>query len=573
MDPPPITEDQESTLRRWASTVQKRPSKRDKAFLQAEKGLSGKQIDNWWKNNNQSLDSNNTSLSMLSTKADDKELSFHFQDFGNVETSNTEHDFQSQPSLSNDMNLSDFGGGSSNFQPFVSQEVHDWATIGLAQDGSSCSYPSLPDEHQQLVHCSPGMGLLSSFRRSTTSSMTDTMPLLSPSSERLSYAADSDRSSYASSLMTWGTASTLASICDNYIDDHNDVEQELPALPSISPAKLVKKSRQVSDTSYASIAEETPLQILVKPTRGHRNPKSIPATLSGPGSDIVREQEKYQCTACQWSFPRKGDWKRHEELHDPQKHWTCMLGEPAIHSTSGWTCVFCTNFMQTRDEIVMHLIEQHNFQNCRKKLVEDRTFTRKDKLKQHLQQVHSLSESSTLWETWNKPARPKFAWGCGYCGCCSYTWEGRLIHLAEHYEKQPHPRPRWSASLVVKGLLRQQMRYDFKIFEIWKELMGNSPNCDRLLEWSESTASSLKHKLEFNEGFARDIALEAQRLALLPNPSSGHVKWTSGDSRVTTLITPMVDEVRVEQWQQQSGSPSPRIYGSDTTETAMSGYF
>jgi len=46
----PITEEQEWTLRRWASTVGKRPRKRDKAFLMAEKGLSEEQIDSWWKN-------------------------------------------------------------------------------------------------------------------------------------------------------------------------------------------------------------------------------------------------------------------------------------------------------------------------------------------------------------------------------------------------------------------------------------------------------------------------------------------------------------------------------------------
>ena len=45
----PITEEQEWTLRRWASTVGKRPRKRDKAFLQAEKGLTEEQIDTWWK--------------------------------------------------------------------------------------------------------------------------------------------------------------------------------------------------------------------------------------------------------------------------------------------------------------------------------------------------------------------------------------------------------------------------------------------------------------------------------------------------------------------------------------------
>ncbi|KAH7356595.1 hypothetical protein BKA65DRAFT_210420 [Rhexocercosporidium sp. MPI-PUGE-AT-0058] len=570
MDPPPITEDQEWTLRRWASTVQKRPRKRDKAFLQAEKGLSGKQIDNWWKNKGQSIESNDIGLSMPSTKAEDKVPSFQMQGMANVETRTIEHDFQSQTSLSNAMNFGDLGGDFSSFPPFISEGTHDWTSIGIAQEESSCSYSSLPDAYQQLAHCPPSMGLLNGFRRSAASSMTDTIPLLSPSSGHLSYAADSDRSSYASSSITWGTSSTLASICDHYVDK-NDDEHELPTVPSITPTKLVT-SRHVPDATFcATIAEEAPVDLLLKPTRGHRKTKSVSATLPGPASDFVGD-EKYQCTACQWSFPRKGDWKRHEELHDPQTHWTCMHGEPAIHSTTGWTCAFCTRFATTRDEIVMHLIEQHNFQNCSRKKVEDRTFTRKDKLKQHLQQVHCLSENSTLWEAWNVPARKKFAWGCGYCGCCLYTWEGRFIHLAEHYEKQLRPLPRWSTSLVVKGLLRQHKRDDFKIFEIWKELMGASPNSERLVGWSESTAASLKRKLEFNEGSAREIATEAQRLALFQNPSLGHVAWTSGDSRVITLATPMVFEVGAEQWQQQSGALSPHLQGPDTT-ASMPGYF
>lgn len=65
MDPEPITEDQESTLRRWASTVKTRPRKRDKAFLQADKGLSSKQIDRWWKKNDQSMGSGSRLLSSL----------------------------------------------------------------------------------------------------------------------------------------------------------------------------------------------------------------------------------------------------------------------------------------------------------------------------------------------------------------------------------------------------------------------------------------------------------------------------------------------------------------------------
>lgn len=47
----PITEAQEWTLRRWVATKgNRKPGKRDKAFLHAEKGLSGEQIDFWWEN-------------------------------------------------------------------------------------------------------------------------------------------------------------------------------------------------------------------------------------------------------------------------------------------------------------------------------------------------------------------------------------------------------------------------------------------------------------------------------------------------------------------------------------------
>lgn len=46
-----ITEEQESTLRRWATIVGNRPRKKDKAFLQAETGLGKNQVEEWFKNN------------------------------------------------------------------------------------------------------------------------------------------------------------------------------------------------------------------------------------------------------------------------------------------------------------------------------------------------------------------------------------------------------------------------------------------------------------------------------------------------------------------------------------------
>jgi hypothetical protein len=139
-----------------------------------------------------------------------------------------------------------------------------------------------------------------------------------------------------------------------------------------------------------------------------------------------KAQGKYVCTFCKLAFSRKGDWERHEESkHDPQTYWTCMLEEdPAVLTPAGWRCSFCNTSKPSRNEIVEHLNE-HKISQCSNKPHGNRTWTRKDKLKAHLQQVHSLSENSNHWESWQRSASRKGAWGCGFCGACSFTWEGR----------------------------------------------------------------------------------------------------------------------------------------------------
>jgi hypothetical protein len=51
-----ITQEQDSTLRRWVSYKGKRrPSKKDRDFLCDETKLSLSQFDSWWDNNVESL--------------------------------------------------------------------------------------------------------------------------------------------------------------------------------------------------------------------------------------------------------------------------------------------------------------------------------------------------------------------------------------------------------------------------------------------------------------------------------------------------------------------------------------
>jgi hypothetical protein len=214
---------------------------------------------------------------------------------------------------------------------------------------------------------------------------------------------------------------------------------------SINPSQLQVPTRPPRTSTFApqnAIIEEESCLNRVSLSRAHetielRSNFNFPPELETPTSS-QKGQGKYVCTSCKRGFNRKGDWKRHEESHDPQNFWTCLLGEPAKLSATGWTCVFCNSFKANRSDMVAHLINEHKIHVCKMKKLEARTFYRKDKLKQHLQQVHALSENcSTLWESWHQKPKKKWAWGCGYCGGCSFTWEGTFISYLVLFSRLP----------------------------------------------------------------------------------------------------------------------------------------
>jgi hypothetical protein len=60
--------------------------------------------------------------------------------------------------------------------------------------------------------------------------------------------------------------------------------------------------------------------------------------------------------------------------------------------------MFCDSIKTNRNEIVQHILLEHKIHTCTNKSSAHRTFTRKDKLKQHLQRVHNLSDNSVGWE-------------------------------------------------------------------------------------------------------------------------------------------------------------------------------
>jgi len=466
----PITEDQEWTLRRWASTVGKRPRKRDKAFLKADKGLSEEQIDSWWKN----IDSSNAVQGMESNKepqlrnfnlnvdsvtpavlqsiAADLSPNFQLQQPGAMTTNLALQDSHQQSFLGG-LEFGPMDREFSLFLPTSSQETQNWSPIGMQQEDFPDSLPSMLDVPQQSNFWSPTMGTQRGFLRSAASSFNESSPLLSPPTSHRRCLTDVDRASYGSSLRTWDTSSTLVSVCDLYTDDFKNVDMEPGTDSSTNSSQLTRvPSLPTSRFSTANMPSEATSLIGIRGSFTRAHPTihiSLNSTLPAepdPPSTSEKGQEKYKCTACQRGFNRKGDWKRHEEKHDPQTYWTCMLGDPAVPTRSGWTCEFCCCFKQTREEVVAHLMTKHKIYVCVNRKLESRTFTRKDKLKQHLQQVHDLHENSAAWEKWHQSARKKWAWGCGFCGGCLFTFQGTLsfhsvVHSSSHlysYIAIPH---------------------------------------------------------------------------------------------------------------------------------------
>ena len=215
-------------------------------------------------------------------------------------------------------------------------------------------------------------------------------------------------------------------------------------------------SRNASATSVNSFASSSSWA----PRRGRRRYRSTSSlSLAASSSKLASSKEKiYQCTWCGDGFVRKSDWKRHEQsTHLPQEEWVCMPSYPICPDEEGLAvCEFCgvrfekkddgmisgmstysSFFVPERNTLILdlHLQEHHKYQSCFSKPVSERTFTRKDKLQQHLVQVHGLHTMSKFMVTkWKFQVNQNLRFTCGFCGSYLDSWDERAHHVASHFE-------------------------------------------------------------------------------------------------------------------------------------------
>lgn len=162
--------------------------------------------------------------------------------------------------------------------------------------------------------------------------------------------------------------------------------------------------------------------------RRRRRRKALPATAKPPSG----APKTFQCTFCTETFRTKHDWQRHEKsLHLSLERWVCSPnGAKAFNLENGqMSCVFCGQ--ANPDEA--H-IDSHNYAACQERTAPERSFYRKDHLRQHLKLVHNTKLLGWSMEQW-KTTTPEIRSRCGFCDVVLDSWSIRTDHLAEHFKK------------------------------------------------------------------------------------------------------------------------------------------
>jgi hypothetical protein len=184
-----------------------------------------------------------------------------------------------------------------------------------------------------------------------------------------------------------------------------------------------------SDFSFAS-SKSQQSKLSHASSQERRRRRRAPVTQRAANQAIKsRNARIFQCTFCTDTFPSKYDWQRHEKsLHLALERWTCCPdgGTVTMSETGQDKCAFCPKM----DPSDSHL-ETHNFSACHEKTLQERTFFRKDHLRQHLRLMHDVKFDPSMesWKSTNNEIKSK----CGICPSHFTTWQQRADHLAAHF--------------------------------------------------------------------------------------------------------------------------------------------
>ncbi|KAL4785036.1 hypothetical protein BJX76DRAFT_347351 [Aspergillus varians] len=196
----------------------------------------------------------------------------------------------------------------------------------------------------------------------------------------------------------------------------------------------------------------TPMQM---PSRRPRRRRHKPPRATNNPSGRKRDKPRaYQCTFCTDAFRTKYDWARHEKaLHLSVDRWPCAPHGGIEHVNGVAVCAFC----QAPDPDDDHLNE-HDYLTCRDKAPEQRTFHRKDHLRQHLTLSHKVEYHAGM-DQWRE-CHGTLISRCGFCNATFTTWTDRVEHVAEHFKggsDMVQWRGDWGFDAEIQQLVRNAM--------------------------------------------------------------------------------------------------------------------
>ncbi|KAF6803280.1 C2H2 type zinc finger domain-containing protein [Colletotrichum sojae] len=199
---------------------------------------------------------------------------------------------------------------------------------------------------------------------------------------------------------------------------------------SVSSAPTSRSSKGSQSSAYSFGSKRSSGSVDSKkhyPSRRRR--RQVPKQQHRGRIAFVHEHNTYQCTFCTETFKKKYDWQRHEKsLHLSLEKWVCSPdGSTTANAQGDTVCVYCDK----TDPDKPHL-DSHHQAACIDRPLEERTFYRKDHLKQHLKLVHETTVMTASTEGW-RIVMDAIRSRCGFCDATFETWTDRGNHLAEHF--------------------------------------------------------------------------------------------------------------------------------------------
>lgn len=283
----------------------------------------------------------------------------------------------------------------------------------------------------------------------------------------------------------------------------NDSSYSLFQAPSVS-------SLETSRSSASGLSLTSAMSHRSRGSFGSQDPKDRRRRRRAPviqrrTSEKAGGPRIFQCTFCADSFPSKYDWQRHEKsLHLALERWVCSPTGGIVQVAGQAICIFC----RMPDPTDEHL-ETHDFTACQEKTLIERTFYRKDHVRQHLKLLHA-AKFDPLMESW-KSMMSDIKSACGFCPSVFSSWEQRADHLAAHFK----------SGATMSG---------------WSGGWGFEPHIERLVENSIPPYMNANERSSMDPFVAKTTPSNAEETSM-----------TFGHSAVSTALEDMNCWRRLEQ--------------------------